>query len=184
MPAARARLTIPLSLPPLSNDDANAGSAVAAQRPKVIEYSHGYQVRAKIHRYASFATLPLFATELALGQSLYNNTPSHGSPRRGLHAAVGASIVGLFGANTVTGAWNMFGEGRKDPHGRTLRLVHGLLMMAADAGFVATAMSGPNSDRFEGAFSYESDKTTHRNLAIASIGIGTAGYLIMLLGNR
>jgi hypothetical protein len=34
------------------------------------------------------------------------------------------------------------------------------------------------------ALTYESDKVTHRNLAVASIGIGTTGYLLMLFGNR
>ena len=56
--------------------------------------------------------------------------------------------------------------------------------MAADAGFVATAMSGPNSRNPQHALTYETDKVTHRNLGIASISVGTAGYLLMLFGNR
>ncbi|HEY7057925.1 MAG TPA: hypothetical protein VH458_15425 [Vicinamibacterales bacterium] len=156
----------------------------APARPVAIEYSDGYQLRRKIHRYASFATLPLFAAEVALGQSMYNTAPADDSAKRGLHAAIGAGIIGLFGVNTVTGAWNLFGEGRKDPNHRTLRLVHGLLMMAADAGFVATAMSGPNSRNPRHAVTYETDKVTHRNLAVASISVGTAGYLLMLFGNK
>lgn len=97
---------------------------------------------------------------------------------------VGTGIIGLFGVNTVTGAWNLFGEGRKDPNHRTLRLVHGLLMMAADAGFVATTLSGPNSRRFSEAMTYESDKAYHRDVALASIGVATVSYLVMLFGNR
>jgi hypothetical protein len=65
-----------------------------------------------------------------------------------------------------------------------LRLVHGLLMMAADVGFVATTMSGPNSRSVRHSLTYETDKVTHRNLAVASISIGTTGYLLMLFGNR
>jgi hypothetical protein len=148
-----------------------------------IEHSHGYQTRAKIHKYASFATLPLFAAEVALGQSLYN-TPANAGSRRGLHAAIGSGIVGLFGVNTVTGAWNLFGEGWSDRDGRTLRLVHGLLMMAADVGFLAASATGPNSEGRRGALTFETDKVTHRNIAIASISVGTAGYLLMLLGNH
>jgi hypothetical protein len=163
---------------------AEQGTAQTPRRPVAIEYSDGYQLRRKIHKYASFATLPLFATEFALGQSMYNNTPADNSSKRTVHAVVGAGIVGLFGVNTVTGAWNLFGEGRKDPNHRTLRLVHGLLMMAADVGFVATTMAGPNSRSVRHALTYESDKVTHRNLAVASIGIGTTGYLLMLFGNR
>jgi hypothetical protein len=177
------RLQIPFNLPPL-DPDAEADTT-QTRRPVAIEYSHAYQVRLKIHKYASFATLPLFGAELWLGQSLYTNTPAdRGDARKGLHAFVGSSIIGLFGVNTVTGAWNLFGEGRKDPHHRTLKLVHGLLMMAADGGFVATTMSGPNSRRFSEALTYESDKSYHRNLAIASISTATVGYLIMLFGNR
>ncbi len=148
-----------------------------------IEHSHAYQVRARIHKYASFATLPLFAAEVALGQSLYN-TPAHIDSKRSAHAVVGAGIVGLFGVNTVTGAWNLFGEGRRDTDGRALRLVHGLLMMAADVGFLATTAAGPNSHSAREAMTFEGDKATHRNLAIASISVGTAGYLLMLFGNH
>jgi hypothetical protein len=144
-----------------------------------IQHSRGYETRAKLHKYASFATLPLFGVELALGQSLYNGTSSQ-SWRRGAHAVVGAGIVGLFAVNTLTGAWNMFGEGWKDQDGRTLRLVHGLLMMAADVGFLATTTSGPKSQ----SLAFTTDRVTHRNLALASISVGTVGYLIMLLANH
>ena len=148
-----------------------------------IQHSDAYLTRAKIHKYASFATLPLFATEVILGQSLFNESTPAGS-KRGIHAAVGAGIFGLFGVNTVTGAWNLFGEGWQEKDGRTLRLVHGLLMMAADVGFVGTWATGPHSGRLRTALNFESQKTTHRNVAIASISVGTAGYLLMLLGNH
>ncbi len=149
-----------------------------------VEHSDAYQTRAKIHKYASFATLPLFAAEYALGQSLYNNTSPDVSTKRAAHGIVGAGIVGLFAVNTVTGAWNLFGEGRRDKEGHTLRLVHGLLMMAADVGFLATTRSGPNSGSQRQALTFETSKVTHRNMAIASISIGTAGYLLMLFGNH
>lgn len=149
-----------------------------------VEYSDAYQMRRKIHKIASFATLPLFAAEFALGQSMYNSTPTDASSKRGLHAALGTGIIGLFAVNTVTGAWNLFGEGWHDPNGRTLRVVHGLLMMAADVGFVATAADGPNSRSARQALTYETNKVTHRNIAVASISVGTAGYLLMLFGNH
>jgi hypothetical protein len=161
----------------LQQDSAQPAHTVA------IEHSDAYYTRAKLHRYASYATLPLFAAELALGQSLYNNSANPGS-RRAAHGIVGAGIVGLFAVNTVTGAWNMFGEDRQDPEGRTLRLVHGLLMMAADVGFLATTRSGPNSGSPRQALTFETSKVTHRNMAVASISIATTGYLIMLFGSR
>ena len=160
----------------LRHDEAQPVHAVA------VEHSDAYQTRAKIHKYASFATLPLFAAELALGQSLYN-TPGTTGGKKSAHAVVGAGIVGLFAVNTVTGAWNMFGEGRDDKEGRTLRLVHGLLMMASDVGMVATTASAPNSGP-RGALTFQTSAATHRNLAVASISVGTAGYLLMLFGNH
>ena len=144
-----------------------------------IEHSDAYLKRAKIHRFASYATLPLFTAELALGASIYNGV-EHGDWRKGAHGVVATAIVGLFGVNTVTGAWNLFGESWND-QGRGLRLLHGLLMMAADAGFVATAMSTPSERR---GFTFQADRATHRNLAIASVGLGTTGYLVMLFGNH
>src|SRR5258707_8103374 len=148
-------------------------------RGTAVEPSKSSNTRAKIHKYASFATLPLFAAEVALGQSLDGSNDS----KKGAHAVVGAGIVGLFAVNTVTGAWNLFGEGRQEKEGRTLRLVHGLLMMAADVGFLATTASAPSTGR-NGALTFEASRTTHRNLAIASVSVGTAGYLMMLFGNH
>jgi hypothetical protein len=143
-------------------------------------YSHGYEIRRDIHKYASYATLPLFATEYALGQSLYNN-PENAGTKKALHGAVGTGIVGLFIANTVTGGWNMW-DSRRDKNGRTLRIAHGILMVAADVGFVATAASGPNEHH--GADTFNTDKVTHRNRAEISVGLGTAGYLLMLFGHH
>jgi hypothetical protein len=169
--AAAPALAIPSTL--LDQDPAPPLHQVA------IQHSDAYETRAKIHKYASFATLPLFAVELALGESLDGSNDS----KKGAHALVGAGIVGLFAVNTVTGAWNMFGEGRQDTEGRTLRLVHGLLMMAADVGFLATTASAPSTGK-NGALTFETSRATHRNIAIASISVATAGYLIMLFGNH
>jgi hypothetical protein len=172
-----ARIAPALSLAPqgtlFQQDSAQPVHAVA------VEHSDAYLTRAKIHKYASFATLPLFAAELALGQSLDGSNDG----KKGAHAVVGAGIVGLFGVNTITGAWNLFGEGRQDTQGRTLRLVHGLLMMAADVGFLATTASAPSTGQ-NGALTFQASRATHRNLAIASVSVGTAGYLMMLFGNR
>jgi hypothetical protein len=159
------------------NTQAPSGPAAQTAHPVATTYSNGYEVRLKIHKYASYATLPLFATEFALGQSLYNN-PETGT-RKGIHAALGTGIVGLFGVNTVTGVWNLW-ESRHDENGRKLRILHSVLMLAADGGFVAATATGPNSRRP----GFESDKVTHRNIAVASIGVGTAGYLLMLFKGK
>jgi len=140
-----------------------------------VEYSHGYEVRRKIHVYASFATLPLFATEIYLGEKLYsgNYDPSGGT--RGAHQFVASSIAVLFGVNTVTGLWNLK-EGWKNPEHRSLRLAHGLLMLGADAGFVATGMLAPNKEGEGG------NRSAHRAVAYTSMGVATVSYLMMLFG--
>jgi hypothetical protein len=170
--------------PPASTASQPASAQGApAVHPGAITYSDGYLLRAKIHKYASFATLPLFATEVALGQSIYND-PTNAESRKGAHIAVGTGIIGLFGVNAVTGVWNMV-EDRHNPEGRKLRLVHGLLMLTANAGFFATAATGPHGR--EHGFATppsESDKALHRDLAIGSIAIGTVGYTIMLFGHH
>jgi hypothetical protein len=147
-----------------------------APRAKAIEYSDAYRVRLKIHKYASFATLPLFVAQYAVGQKLYNGNGSDST--RSLHSALAASTAVLFGVNTVTGVWNL-GEGRKDPKGRTKRMIHGLLMAAADAGFVATGMLAPEHDEGEGEGG--GNRSTHRTVALASMGVATVAYLMMLI---
>jgi hypothetical protein len=145
-----------------------------------IQHSDAYLTRAKIHRYASYASIPLFAAELYLGESLYNSADPQA--HKGAHVLVGTAIIGLFGVNTITGAWNLFGEeGRSDKQDRTVKLVHGLLMMAADAGFVATFATGPHSHRT--TIPSPSAKSLHRNVALTSIGLGAAGYTIMFVHN-
>jgi hypothetical protein len=152
-----------------------------APRVRAVEYSDAYRTRAKIHKIASYAMLPLFVSEWALGQSMYNNP---NESKKGPHAALGASIGVLFGVNTVTGAWNLW-EARKDSNGRTRRMLHGLLMMAADVGFVATGALAPD---LEGEFEHgnftagSGSKSTHRAVALTSMGIATVGYLVMLFG--
>ena len=146
--------------------------AQAAQRPRPVafEYSEGYQKRRKIHVYASLAMLPLFVTQFALGNSLWDNSTEG---KKTAHVIVGSSIGVLFGLNTVTGVWNLW-EGRKNPEGRARRLTHGLLMLGADAGFFATALLAPGDDG-------SGDRDTHRAVALTSMGVATASYLFMLL---
>jgi hypothetical protein len=164
---------------PITAADAAQAPAqgATAPPPRAFEYSDGYHTRAKIHRIASFATLPLFVTQGILGQSIYND-PSEG--KKTAHTAIAASIGGLFALNTTTGVWNLI-EARKDPNFKTRRLVHGLLMLGSDAGFLATFATAPgDDDHEEGGGSHS--PSTHRALAFTSIGLATTGYLIMLFG--
>ncbi|MEZ5316830.1 MAG: hypothetical protein R2752_05465 [Vicinamibacterales bacterium] len=160
--------------------DAAPPASVIQARPVVVEYSDAYRTRAKIHRYASFATLPLFAAEAFVGQSLYNN-PTPG--KRDAHLAIAGAMGGLFAVNTVTGVWNLV-EARKDPNGRTRRMAHGLLMLAADAGFLATAALGPGHEREFGEGGEGGSRSAHRAMAFTSISLATVGYLVMLIGGK
>jgi hypothetical protein len=146
-----------------------------APPPRAFEYSDGYKTRAKIHKVASFATIPLFVTEGFLGQSLYDD-PSSG--KKDAHLAVAAGIGTLFAVNTVTGVWNLV-EARHDPNHSGRRWTHGLLMLGADAGFLATAALGPSGEHGD-----ESSRGAHRAMAFTSIGLASTGYLIMLFGGH
>jgi hypothetical protein len=143
---------------------------------RAVEYSDAYRLRARIHRVSSFATLPLFGAEAIVGQSLYSD-PTSG--KKNAHLALAGGIGALFAVNTVTGVWNLV-EARKDPTDRRRRLAHGLLMLGADAGFLATAALAPESEH---GFSSNS-RSTHRAVAFTSVSLATAGYLVMLLGGH
>lgn len=145
-------------------------------RPVAIEYSDWYARRLAIHRYASYAILPLFAAEYSLGQNLIND--SHPAKwMRPTHAAVAGTIGGLFVLNTVTGAWNLW-DARHDPEGRTLRVLHTVLMLGADAGFTWSGISGYRATHSGG------NRRQHRTIALASVGVATAGTAMMWLFNR
>ncbi len=170
-------------LPDLHEALADALAAVPPQTappPVAFEYSRGYQIRNTIHHDASYAMLPLFVTEAVLGQQLFNNPAQAGTWKRSAHRGIAAAITGLFAVNTVTGVWNLM-ESRKDPNSGSLPLIHGVLMLVADAGFVATAfLVRPSSHSARGLAVYDAKKNQHMTIAYASISVATVGYLIML----
>jgi hypothetical protein len=152
----------------LVSTTARDAGATAEQRPQAFTYSDGYNTRRKIHMLASYATIPLFVGQYVAGEKLADGDASE--TVKSVHGALAASVAALFAVNTVTGVWNLW-EARQDPNGKTRRLVHGLLMLGADAGFVATGMMAPDDGE---------DSDSHRNVAIASMGVATASYLFML----
>lgn len=147
-------------------------AAAPVRRPVAFVYSDGYELRAKIHKYASFVTLPLFGAQAWLGFKLDEGDASESV--RATHAALATTMVGLFGVNTVTGVWNAW-EGRANPAGRTRRLLHSVLMLASDAGFVATGLLAPTNDG-------GGNRSLHKSVAITAIAAATTGYLIMFFG--
>jgi hypothetical protein len=144
------------------------------ETPQLIEYSDGYFTRLTIHKWASYLTLPLFVGQYYVGSRLIDGEGS--SSLRNWHGILTGAIGGLFAVNTVTGVWNMW-EARKDPEGRTRRTVHSVLMLLADAGFVAT---GALAHESEGGGFDSSDYNAHRGVAIASMATALVSYAIML----
>jgi hypothetical protein len=165
-----------------------ADSAKPRPRLKAIEYSDWYNRRLTIHRYGSYAMLPLFGAEYYLGEKLIKGDAS--DSEKSVHVGVATGIGVLFAVNTVTGAWNLW-DSRKDPTDRTKRVVHSVLMAAADAGFALAAASaeddegnereGAGFDQVRTSRSVEGgeDNNTHKRIAIASFGISTVGTVLM-----
>ena len=140
-----------------------------APRDTVIEYSKAYYQRLTIHRWGSYAMLPLFTAQYLVGRQLYDGNVEGNED---LHGALALSVGGLFAVNTVTGLWNAW-EMRADPNGRARRITHVTLMLLADAGFVTTGVLGSEAEDGSG------NASTHRNVAITSMAVSTIGWLIM-----
>jgi hypothetical protein len=146
----------------------------ARARPRSVEYSDAYYSRLTVHRYGSYAMLPMFAAEYALGQKLLNDASPPGWIKP-THTVVAIGIGGLFTVNTVTGAWNLW-ESRADPTDRTRRWLHTAIMLASDAGFVWAGTLGSDASHSVNA------RTRHRNVALGSIALSSAGAALMWFG--
>ena len=153
--------------------------SVTTQRRRAVEHSDWYYRRLTIHKLASYATVPLFVSEYLVGDKLYKGEGTNTT--RSLHGALAGGIGVLFGVNTLTGVWNLW-ESRSEPQGRTRRVTHAVLMMVSDAGFVATAAMAPEGVE-GGGFEDEgsSNRSRHRAVAVGSMGVSLASYLMMYL---
>jgi hypothetical protein len=149
------------------------GSSIDSLQVNFRGISKGFLTRRKIHKYASFATLPLLAAESIVGQKLLDGDGN--ASLRSAHSGLATGIGVLFGVETITGVWNMM-EMRKYP-GNKKRLFHGIPMLAADAGFFAAAVTAPGHDREERS----RDVSTHKALAYASFGSAAFSYVYMLI---
>ncbi|HKW47700.1 MAG TPA: hypothetical protein VJN70_09645 [Gemmatimonadaceae bacterium] len=148
------------------------------RRPLAIEYSDAYYTRLTIHRVGSYAMLPLFAAEYSLGQNLIQDV-SPPTWMRPTHALVAGGIGVLFGVNTITGVWNLW-DSRKDPEGRTRRIVHSALMLASDAGFAAAGATAPgHHHNYLDYSTYQQRVNLHRGIALGSIAASTVGAVMM-----
>lgn len=146
-------------------------------RRKAFRLSEAYGTRRKIHKLASWATLPLFVAQYAAGDQLYKASLPNGRPApewaSSSHGVLAGSVAGLFAVNTFTGSLNWW-ETRSQADGRTWRTVHSALMLLADAGFAATGVlaedaEGPGDSR-----------KLHRTVAVSSMSVAMVSYVMML----
>lgn len=170
VPAAPASpAAIPVSLGVTAD---KADTTVTHRRPRAIEYSDWYARRLMIHKIGSYTELPLFASEWYLGNKLLDGNGT--DTQKNLHQVAAGGLGALFTVNTVTGLWNLY-DSRKDPSGRSRRIIHSVLMLASDAGFAATGLvagdARENADR----------RNLHKNLALTSMGLSTAGTVMIWL---
>jgi hypothetical protein len=151
-----------------AQSDSIAQDTARTRRPvKAIEYSNGYYTRLKLHRWLSFAMLPLFVASYFSGEQILDKGDAAPAWARNLHKPLAVGTAVVFGANTVTGVWNLWAS-RKDPAGRTKRYIHSILFMVAGAGFVYAASKA------------EDDERSHRDIALASMGISVSSWALML----
>jgi len=191
VPSARAQL--PDSVVPQPTHAVECGACSAGQRVglspivapavlpdtnrrKAIEYSSLYSTSMTVHRIASYLEVPLFVAEYAVGTQLYNYTgdkySSDYESLRNTHSALAGGLAALFITNTVTGVYGLY-ESRHDPAGRTRKWIHSISMLVADAGFVATAAAA------ESAREDPSGASTHRAIALTSMGVALASTIMM-----
>lgn len=169
VPAAPAPLAMtPAPIGVKSGED----TTVTHRRPRAIEYSDWYARRLMVHKIGSYVELPLFAGEWYLGNKLLNGDGT--DTEKNLHGVVAGGLGVLFGVNTLTGAWNLY-DSRNDPSDRTRKIIHSVLMLASDAGFALTGAVAGDARENEGR------RNLHKNLAIGSMGLSTAGTLMMWL---
>lgn len=156
---------------PAAPADSVASADSVHRRPRAIEFSDAYYTRLTIHRIGSYTMLPLFAGEYVIGQRLLTGTypPRWMKPA---HGVIAGGLGVLFTVNTITGAWNLW-DARHNDEGRTRRYLHTGLMLASDAGFAwAGAIGGESNNSLSAAH-------RHRNVAIGSMALSTAGTAMM-----
>jgi len=169
-----------LLAPALSSEDLTSADTVHKRRRAVV-MSDAQILRLRIHRYASYTVIPLFALQSIAGNQLLQ-ADNGGQERPGwaksAHSFGAAALGTVFTVNTITGVWALYDQ-RANAQNRTLRWVHSILMLASDAGFTYTGIK--LADEAKGS---SSDRDRHRNWAYASMGTALVGYGIMFFGNR
>ena len=163
---------VPLVLPlPLPVDTPRA-------RPRAVEVSDWYSRRLTIHRSLSYAVIPIFAAQWIAGNQIYSQGRDAPDWAKTTHRAGATALAGIFTVNTVTGMWNLW-DSRAAPQGRTLRTIHALSMLAADAGFT---YAGVKLSR-EAETDFDK-RREHRTVALASMAVAVVSGVSMKLLNK
>ena len=147
-------------------------------RPRAVEVSDWYSRRLTIHRYLSYTVIPIFAAQWAAGNQIYTQGREAPDWAKTTHRAGASALAGIFTVNTVTGVWNLW-ESRSAPQGRTLRTVHALSMLAADAGFTYAGVK--LSKEAETDFD---KRRLHRTIALSSMAVAVVSGVSMKLLNK
>jgi len=148
------------------------------QRRRSVEVSEWYARRLTIHRYAAYASLPVFALQYAAGRELYNKGSGAPGWAKTGHRFGATALAGIFAVTTVTGAWNWW-DSRTVPKGRVLRTVHALSLLGADAAFTYAGVK--LSNEAENSFD---KRRQHRNVALSAIAVSAVSGIGMKILNR
>jgi hypothetical protein len=155
-------------------------SDTVRHRPRAVEVSDAYEMRLRIHHYASYTMIPLFALQSIAGNQLYQADKSGAEKpgwAKGTHVAGALGLATLFTVNTVTGVWNLW-ESRGNETGRTKRWIHSLLLLGSDACFVYSGVSAGDANNSQ------QTRDNHRNVSYVGMGSALVGYAIMLVGDH
>jgi hypothetical protein len=152
-----------------------ADTGQVRRRTKAIEYSGFYRTRLGIHKWLSFAMIPLFVGSYVTGDQILKKSTDAPQWARNYHRPLATATAVLFSVNTITGLWNLW-DSRKDPAGRAKRYIHVLLFIAADAGFTWAGVKLADD-----AESSQAMRMKHRNVALASMGASVTSWAMMLL---
>jgi hypothetical protein len=154
---------------------AGADSTQQGRRPRSVEVSDAYAARLKVHRIASYAAIPLFATQYLAGRAMYNahkNADERPAWARSVHRPTAYALSAMFAVNAVTGTLNWW-EGRRAEPGRLWRTAHAVVMVGAASGLAYTFSMGADA-RVSGV-----DRDAHRRWAIGSSVAALTGYAMM-----
>jgi hypothetical protein len=147
-------------------------------RPRAVEVSDWYGRRLEIHRALSYTVIPVFGVQWFAGERIYKHGNEAPEWAKTTHRAGATLLAGIFTVNTVTGVWNLW-DSRHTSQGRTLRTVHALTMLVADAGF--TYAGAKLSKDAETDFN---KRREHRTLALSSMALTLVSGLAMKLYNK